>query len=267
MHSEVRENPVHTLADVRLGRESAQSDLGMLGQVDNAYVERIIDRSLDGQGVIANSPLLPSSWAYDRYVKQYTPDVEAAKALLAKAGWTDANGDGVLEKGGQKMQFALMSSDDPAQVRVIEEIMRTLSFPDNVVLTDAGTMGMGILNLFRECDYMLVIDAMKETGHAPGTVVRLSAEDIAPNQVMHSLHDLRFVDVLQASELMGCRPEAECIGVQVADMSEIRIGLTSEVEAAIPAAADAVLAVLEERGVHAEPLEGGPAMEDLGILR
>jgi peptide/nickel transport system substrate-binding protein len=86
--------------------------------------QRIIDRSLDGQGVIAHSPLLPSSWAYDRFVQQYTPDVEAAKALLAKAGWTDANGDGVLEKGGQKMQFALMSSDDPAQVRVIEEITR-----------------------------------------------------------------------------------------------------------------------------------------------
>ncbi len=89
--------------------------------------QRIIDRSLDGQGVVANSPLLPSSWAYNRYVKQYAPDVEAAKALLAKAGWTDANNDGVLEKGGQQMQFAIMSSDDPAQVRVIEEITRQWS--------------------------------------------------------------------------------------------------------------------------------------------
>jgi len=86
--------------------------------------QRIIDRSLDGQGVVAHSPLLPSSWAYNKYVKQYTPDVEGAKALLAKLGYRDSNNDGVLEKNGQPLQFAIMSSDDPAHVRVIEEITR-----------------------------------------------------------------------------------------------------------------------------------------------
>lgn len=157
--------------------------------------------------------------------------------------------------------------DEGIGVRVVETLMVGYVFPENVQLLDAGTMGMSILGLFRDCDYMLVVDAMKDTGHEPGTVVRLSAEDIAPNQVMHSLHDLRFIDVLEASEVMGCRPEAECIGVQVADMSEIRIGLTPDVEAAIPAAVDAVLAVLAERGIRPEVREGGPGLEDLGVLR
>ena len=154
--------------------------------------------------------------------------------------------------------------DEGIGVRVVETLMATLEFPPNVTLVDAGTMGMSILGLFRDCDYMLVIDAMKGTGEPPGTVVRLSAEELAPNQVMHSLHDLRFVDVLGASEVMGCRPEAECIGVQVADMSEIRIGLTPELEAAVPAAVEAVLAVLAERGIT--PTARAEASADARVL-
>ncbi len=85
--------------------------------------QRIIDQALDGQGVIAHSPMPPNSWAYNRYVKKYSQDVAAAKQLLAQAGWQDG-GSGVLQKGNLKMDFAIMASDDPAQVRVIEEVSR-----------------------------------------------------------------------------------------------------------------------------------------------
>jgi hydrogenase maturation protease len=153
--------------------------------------------------------------------------------------------------------------DEGVGVRIVEEMMRTLSFPDNVTLMDAGTMGMGILNLFRECDYLLIVDAIDGTGEAPGTVVRLSPEDFAPNQVLHSLHDLRFVDVLQAAELIGTRPEADCVGVQILDMVGVGIGLTPDVEAAIPRAVEAALTVLRERGIEGIPLEGTSADGDL----
>lgn len=153
--------------------------------------------------------------------------------------------------------------DEGVGIRVAEILMSSFSWPDNVTLLDAGTMGMGILNLFRDADYLLVVDAVDGTGHAPGTVVRLSAEDIAPNQVMHSLHDIRFVDVLEAAELMGIRPESDFVGVQVADMAQdsedLAIGLTPAVDAAIPAAVAAVLAVLAERGIVPEPREGAEA--------
>lgn len=141
--------------------------------------------------------------------------------------------------------------DEGVGVRVVEILMSSLTFPDNVTVIDAGTMGMGILNLFKECDYLLVVDAIDGTGEAPGTVVRLSPEDLAPNQVLHSLHDMRLVDVLEAATLLGASPEAECIGIQILDMDGVSIGLTEPVEAALPAAVAAVLEVLEERGVHA----------------
>jgi hydrogenase maturation protease len=154
--------------------------------------------------------------------------------------------------------------DEGVGVRVMEVMMGTLQFPENVTLIDAGTMGMGILNIFQECDYLLVIDAVDGTGEPPGTVVRLSPEDLAPNQVKHSMHDIRLVDVLEAAMLMGNRPQAECIGVQIEDMGAVRIGLTPDVEAAVPAALAAALEILAEHGVTAT-IADNPSAE-AGIL-
>ena len=101
----------------------------------------------------------------------------------------------------------VLMKDEGLGCRIAEELVARFEFPDNVDVIDSGTMGMSILNLFGEYDFLLVVDAVDGTGHPPGTVIRLDPEDIAPNQVMHSLHDMRFADVLQAAELIGCRPE------------------------------------------------------------
>lgn len=149
--------------------------------------------------------------------------------------------------------------------RVAVELEKNYRFPSDVRIMDAGTMGLGMLHLFRGVEFLLVVDAMDGSGHPPGTVVRIAPEHFAPNQVMHSLHDIRFVDVLEAAKLIGLIPEADCIGIQVQDMNpaEITIGLSEPVEAAVPRAVAAVLYVLEERGVEIQPAEGPDADEEL----
>jgi len=156
--------------------------------------------------------------------------------------------------------------DEGIGVRVVEELMTAFEFPDNVTLVDAGTMGMTILNLFQDCDYMLVVDAIDGTGEEPGTVVRLSPEDLSPNQVMHSLHDVRLVDVMQTAMLMGLEPEVDCVGIQIEDMNELSIGLTPAVEAAVPDAIAAALTVLAERGITPRPRDGAEASADARVL-
>ena len=138
---------------------------------------------------------------------------------------------------------------------VIQRLEAEYRFPDRVRLMDAGTMGMGILNVFRGVDYVIVVDAVRDTGEGPGTVVLMSPEEIAPNQVMHSLHDARLADVLQAAELIGLQPEADFVGVEVASIEQMVPGLTPVVEASVPAAIEAVLMLLERRGVRPEAAE------------
>ncbi len=138
-------------------------------------------------------------------------------------------------------------------MRALESLEAHWSFPPNVTLLDAGTMGMTLLGHLRDADYVLVFDAVDGTGLEPGTVVTLAPQDLKASQVMHSLHDIRFADVLETAELSGHRPDADFVGVQVADMTEIRIGLTPRVEAALPTMVEAALALLSKRGIVATP--------------
>lgn len=84
----------------------------------------LIDEILDGQGVVAHSPILPHSWAYDPGVRRYGYDLEEAKVLLEKAGWVDGNGDGIREKGELRLEFTLLTNADPTRARMIEVISR-----------------------------------------------------------------------------------------------------------------------------------------------
>ena len=151
----------------------------------------------------------------------------------------------------------ILMLDEGVGIRIAEELQRNYVFPADVRVMDAGTMGLGMMHLFRGVELLLIADAVDGTGHPAGTVLRLSPEDLAPNQVLHSLHDIRFADVLNAARMIGVMPEADCIGVQVQDMSpaELTIGLSEAVEAAVPRAVAAVLYVLEERGVVPEPAQ------------
>lgn len=162
----------------------------------------------------------------------------------------------------------VLMMDEGVGNRIATELERNYRFPADVRVMDAGTMGLGMMHLFRGVEFLLVADAIEGSGHPAGTVVRVSPEDFAPNQVLHSLHDVRFVDVLNAAQLIGIMPEADCIGVQVENMSpaELTIGLSEPVEAAVPRAIAAVLYVLEERGVSAESITGegaDPALQAL----
>jgi len=85
--------------------------------------QRIVERFLDGRGRVLHSPILPESWAYYGEIKRYDYDPEKARALLEKAGWKMGT-DGIREKDGVKLQFSLLTNDDPQRIALIEEISR-----------------------------------------------------------------------------------------------------------------------------------------------
>ncbi len=72
--------------------------------------EAIIQGILLGYGKPATGPFKPGTWAHNPDVKKYTYDPEKARGLLAEAGWTDSDGDGILDRGGQPFTFEIITN-------------------------------------------------------------------------------------------------------------------------------------------------------------
>jgi peptide/nickel transport system substrate-binding protein len=73
--------------------------------------QKLIDTVLRGQGMVADSPIMPYSWAYNQDVARYNYDPEKAKQLLDEAGWVDSDGDGIRDREGVKLAFVLLGKD------------------------------------------------------------------------------------------------------------------------------------------------------------
>lgn len=93
------------------------------------------------------SILAPAQIAYDpaidEYGKEFYPhDIEAAMALLEDAGWTDTDGDGVVDKDGQPFTAELMHpSDDPLHQKigvVVQAQLQEIGIDVNLVSYESG---------------------------------------------------------------------------------------------------------------------------------
>lgn len=139
----------------------------------------------------------------------------------------------------------------------IAELMRCFEFPERVELVNVGTTGLGIIDILRDFDRLVIIDAAQETGHEPGTVLLMSVEDLANQQVMHSLHDMRLIDVLKAAAMIDIEMKSVAIvAVQIARIAEWVLELSEPVQEAVPVACAAALQELRALGVEWKPLEG-----------
>lgn len=146
----------------------------------------------------------------------------------------------------------LLMRDEGVGPHCAQLLEQRYRFPDNVDVLDSGTMGMSLLGDIANYDLIVVIDAVDGTGQEPGTVFTFTPDEIARHTVMHSLHDIRFKDVLDAAALLGHQPVGKCVGVQVLDMDppDFSIGLTEPVEAALPLVMDTAVELLRQGGVE-----------------
>lgn len=61
-----------------------------------------------GLGKIVTGPFFVDSKYYDKSIKPYEFSVAKARRLLAQAGWTDHDGDGIIDKHGKKFEFTII---------------------------------------------------------------------------------------------------------------------------------------------------------------
>lgn len=88
----------------------------------------IIKGALVGLGQEATGPYTPGTWAYNPNVRRYPYDPVKARRLLSEAGWTDRDGDGLLDKSGQPFRFTIMTNQgNDTRARTAEIVQRRLA--------------------------------------------------------------------------------------------------------------------------------------------
>ena len=90
--------------------------------------EEIIDGVLLGLGRPATGPYKPGTWAHNPKVRSYPYDPAKAKALLAEAGWSRVNSEGIREKEGRPFEFEIITNQgNEIRAKCAEIIQRRLA--------------------------------------------------------------------------------------------------------------------------------------------
>ncbi|MDP2727912.1 MAG: ABC transporter substrate-binding protein, partial [Dehalococcoidia bacterium] len=85
--------------------------------------QKIVQNDAEGQGLAADDPIMPGTWAYESGTKKYDYNPDRARSILDGAGWKPGP-DGIREKGGVKLKFSLFTDNSPRRVKIVEEISR-----------------------------------------------------------------------------------------------------------------------------------------------
>jgi len=72
--------------------------------------ESVVAGALLGLGRVAEGPFKPDSFWNNPHVFKWSHDPLRASQLLAEAGWTDTDGDGVLDKDGIPFEFVIITN-------------------------------------------------------------------------------------------------------------------------------------------------------------
>jgi hydrogenase maturation protease len=105
--------------------------------------------------------------------------------------------------------------------------------PTRVRVFDGGTLGLSLLPYLQMSDAVILVDAVRADG-APGTLVRLDGDDVAPAVATRlSPHQVGVADLLDGARWLGRYPaRVVLVGLVPASM-ELSVGLSPLVRASL----------------------------------
>ena len=125
-----------------------------LPQFADAAVRRALTMAIDRDQIInglmfgyarpCTGPIPPLlSWAYNDTITPLPYNIQQASAMLAAAGWTDSDGDGWLDKDGQKFEFTI-KTDASNSVKsdlavIVQDQLKKVGVKVNVQLVEWTT--------------------------------------------------------------------------------------------------------------------------------
>ncbi|SNB46086.1 peptide-binding protein [Geobacter sp. DSM 9736] len=92
--------------------------------------DEIVHGVLLGMGQVARGPYKPGTWAWKPDIRDFDYNPQRAMRLLAEAGWTSKNAQGVLVKDGRPLQFTILTNQGNEQrlkaAQIIQQRLRVV---------------------------------------------------------------------------------------------------------------------------------------------
>lgn len=105
--------------------------------------QRMIDTLLLGFAKPAAGPLAPVMWNYHAELEADPYDPDAARKMLAQAGWIDHDGDGIVERHGHPLKFEILTKlGDPVRENgsvILRENFRAIGADISVRVLELAT--------------------------------------------------------------------------------------------------------------------------------
>ncbi|MGE5704476.1 MAG: ABC transporter substrate-binding protein, partial [Clostridia bacterium] len=110
--------------------------------------EPIVQFAMSGFAQPVFGPLPPTIPGYSEKVESmakqmYARNIPKAKELLAEAGYTDPNGDGIVEKDGKPFSLELMLPNDPSLQRIsqiLQSQLKEIGIDIKIAVLDIATL-------------------------------------------------------------------------------------------------------------------------------
>lgn len=158
--------------------------------------QRIIDSVFAGLATITTSPYLPHTPYADPSIKPIPFDLQAAKKLLAEAGWSDSDGDGVVDrmlrpsdKKATPFEFTLLIGNSSKEFTALANI-----FKDDLIK-------VGVRMRIEAAEWSLMQKRMEEKNFDAFAGGWALPWDVDLYQIWHS----KQADVPRGSNMVGFR--------------------------------------------------------------
>jgi hydrogenase maturation protease len=139
-------------------------------------------------------------------------------------------------------------TDDGVGVKVALAVRDRLAAAgeSNIEVTEAGVGGLHLMEMMVGCERVILVDAIQTRDGQPGTIRRLTLDDIEsrlPTQHSASSHDMNLPTALEMGRRLGLAlpDKIEIFAIEAEDVVTFGEKCTPDVAAAVPHVTELVL--------------------------
>jgi len=133
--------------------------------------------------------------------------------------------------------------DDGVGIRAVRALRERIGNREDVEVCELSVGGIRLMEEMAGYDRVLLIDAVMTGKNAPGTVLRLTIDDLAMSLHTASTHDTSLACALEGGKRLCIKIPSDILiwGIEARDVNTFGEDLTPEVGAAIPHVVEEVL--------------------------